>query len=79
MLTQSYCPSVIFFFMRTDRLCNKERLKSLFQASYTRITALYCIRMLLTKQPKRLVDSNESLRRKNKYGMIRDEQDATVE
>ncbi len=48
MLTQSYCPSVIFFFMRTDRLCNKERLKSLFQASYTRITALYCIRMLLT-------------------------------
>ncbi len=37
------------------------------------------IAMAEQKQPKRLVDSNESLRRKNKYGMIRDEQDAAVE
>ena len=47
--------------------------------SRERVMSDWRIAMAEQKQPKRLVDSNESLRRKNKYGMIRDEQDATVE
>ena len=47
--------------------------------SRERVMSDWRIAMAEQKQPKRLVDSNESLRRKNKYGRIRDEQDATVE
>ena len=47
--------------------------------SRERVMSDWRIAMAEQKQPKRLVDSNESLRRKNKYGMIRDEQDAAVE
>ena len=65
--------------MTTEQRIAELQTSVRYSRSRERVMSDWRIAMAEQKQPKRLVDSNESLRRKNKYGMIRDEQDATVE